>query len=272
VSEPTHSLSTVRTITSLICGVLLMSNVSAAPPSTAQAECQSAWQRLADKPAGSDALLEAWKAYEPRCKGTGVYEIRLASILTDRDEFDLARKVLQTTAVPDNYKKQMESAEITVDYLQAMATGERARLERVEARAAKYTQANAGVVPILAELGHTRLVLGKYEQAIAPLETVVDSGHGNVGDHRNLTVAYANSGHYQKALELLDKTYSMSQEVTSDEEFMYAATLAFAATGKVDSAKSMLTLIVNKKPELQHDARFQQTVLKAKELSHGALK
>lgn len=53
---------------------------------------------------------------------------------------------------------------------------------------------------------------------------------------------------------------------------MYAATLAYAANGKVDAAKSMLTLIVNKKPELQHDQKFQQTVLKAKELSHGALK
>jgi len=272
VSEPTQSLSTVWTIASLICGVLLMSNVSAAPPNTAQAECQSAWQRLADKPAGSDALLEAWKAYEPRCKGTGVYEVRLASILADRDEFDLARKVLQSSSIPDNYRKQSESAEITIDYLQAMSTGERARLDRVEVRASKYVQANPGVVPILAVLGHTRVVLGKYAQAVEPLEAVIQSGHGNLGDHRNLTVAYAQSGNYPKALELLDKTYSMSHEVTSDEEFMYAAALAYAATGKVDSAKSMLTLIVNKKPELQHDARFQQTVLKAKELSHGALK
>jgi lipopolysaccharide biosynthesis regulator YciM len=251
--------------------VLLMSDVVAGTPNAAQAECQRAWQGLNGHPAGSDALLAAWKGYESRCKGTGVYEVRLASILADRDEYDLARQVLQTSTIPGNYRKQSEVAEITIDYLQAVATGDRERLERLEGRAAKFGNANPGEIPVLAMLGHTRVILEKYEPAIAPLESVVRSGHGLLGDHRNLTVAYANSGHYQKALEMLDKTYSMSKQVTSDEEFMYAATLAYAANGKVDAAKSMLTLIVNKKPELQHDPRFAQTVLKAKQLSNGKL-
>jgi hypothetical protein len=93
-----------------------------------------------------------------------------------------------------------------------------------------------------------------------------------LGDFRNLTIAYANAGRYPQALEMLDKTYSMSQAVTSDEEFMYAATLAYAAAGKVDAAKSMLNLIASKKPQLLHDPKFQQTVQKAKDLSHGQLK
>lgn len=249
-----------------------MSNAIATTPNAAQAECQRAWQGLADHPAGSDALLAAWKGHESRCKGTGVYEVRLASILADRDEFDLARQVLQTSTIPDNYKKQSETAEITIDYLQAVASADRARLGSLEGRASKFAKANPDVIPVLAMLGHTRVILGKYEAAIAPLESVIRSGHGLLGDHRNLTVAYANTGHYKEALELLDKTYAISKQVTSDEEFMYAATLAYAANGKVDAAKSMLTLIVNKKPELQHDQKFQQTVLKAKELSHGALK
>jgi len=38
------------------------------------------------------------------------------------------------------------------------------------------------------------------------------------------------------------------------------------------SKTSELVNSVNKKPELQHDQKFQQTVLKAKQLSQGALK
>lgn len=191
-----------------------MSNAIATTPNAAQAECQRAWQGLADHPAGSDALLAAWKGHESRCKGTGVYEVRLASILADRDEFDLARQVLQTSTIPDNYKKQSETAEITIDYLQAVASADRARLGSLEGRASKFAKANPDVIPVLAMLGHTRVILGKYEAAIAPLESVIRSGHGLLGDHRNLTVAYANTGHYKEALELLDKTYAISKQVT----------------------------------------------------------
>jgi lipopolysaccharide biosynthesis regulator YciM len=249
-----------------------MPDAIASTPNAAQTECQRAWLGLAGQEPGSDALLATWKGYESRCKGTGVYEVRLASILADRDEFDLARKVLQSSTIPDNYRKQSETAEITVDYLQAVATGDRGRLDRVEGRAATFGKAHPEVIPVLAMLGHTRVLLGKYEAAIAPLEAVIQSSHALLGDYRNLTVAYANSGHYQAALEYLDQTYAMSKEITSDEEFMYAATLAYAANGKVDAAKTALTLIVNKKPELIGDPRFEQTVLKAKELSQGKLK
>jgi tetratricopeptide (TPR) repeat protein len=252
--------------------ILLMSSAPAATPNAALVECQRAWQDVADQPAGSDAVLAAWKGNEARCKGTGIYEVGLASILTDRNEFDLARQVLQTSTIPENYKKQAEVVAVTIDYLQAVGTGDRARLDHFEENASTFAKANPDAIAVLGMLGHTRVIQQKYALAIAPLESVIQSGNGNLGDHRNLTLAYANSGQYQSALELLDKTYSMSTEVTSDAEFMYAAALAYAASGKVDSAKAMLTLILNKNPELKDDPRFQQTVLKAKELSHGTLK
>jgi len=252
--------------------MLLMSNASAKTPEETQAECQHDWQGLVDQQPEDVALLAAWKGHESKCKGTGIYELRLASIYADQNDFDRARQVLEAAVIPDSLKKQAEISGITIDYLQAVDSGESARLEKMEGRAAAFVKANPRSGSVLAMLGHAQILLGKYEQAIAPLEAVVHGGIGNLGDHRNLTIAYANAGHYQSALEMLDTTYSMSQEVTSDEEFMYAAALAYAAVGKVDSAKSMLTLIVNKKPQLKDDPKFQQTVLKAKELSHGALK
>jgi len=263
----------VWTRLSLLCGVLLsLSDVNAAAASATQLECQRAWQGLIDQQLGNDPLLAAWKGLESKCEGTGIYEVRLASILADCDDYDQAREMLQGATIPDNFKKQAEIAGITIDYLQAVATGTRDRQENLELRAETFLKANPDSTAVRAMLGHTLVVLGEYEQAIAPLETVIRGGGGDLGDHRNLVIAYANTGKYQAALELLDKTYSMGEEVTSDEEFVYAATLAYAATGKVDSAKSALTLIANKKPQLLNDARFQQTVLKAKELSHAALK
>jgi len=249
-----------------------VNEASAANATTLQIECQRAKQALADQPPGGDALLAAWKSNEGKCKGTGVYEIELASIYSDRNEFDQARQALHAAAIPENLKKQAEISEITIDYLQAVASGEPARLSAVEKTTDAFTQTSPENVDVLSMLGHTRVLLGKSETAIAPLEAVIKHGDGMLGDYRNLTIAYANAGQYPQALELLDKTYAMSQAVTSDEEFMYAATLAYAATGKVDSAKNMLTLIASKKPQLLHDPKFQRTVQKAKELSHGELK
>jgi len=53
---------------------------------------------------------------------------------------------------------------------------------------------------------------------------------------------------------------------------MYACAIAYAATGSIDAAKDTLTLILNKKPQLKNDSRFQQTVQKAKQLSGDKLK
>jgi hypothetical protein len=53
---------------------------------------------------------------------------------------------------------------------------------------------------------------------------------------------------------------------------MYACAIAYAATGNIGAAKDTLTLILNKKPHLQSDPRFQQTVQKAKQLSGGKFK
>jgi lipopolysaccharide biosynthesis regulator YciM len=273
VPESSKKLSTVWPGFSLLCAVLLfMSDLFATTPSASQLECQRAWQNLVDQQVGNDALLASWRGLEAKCKGTGIYEVRLASILADQDEYDQARQLLQAATIPDNFKKQAEIAEITIDYLQAVATGLRDRQEKLELRAETFLKANPDSTAVRAMLGHTLVVLGKYAQAIAPLENVVRSGRADLGDYRNLVIAYANTGHYEAALELLDKTYSMGEEVTSDEEFVYAATLAYAATGKFESAKTALTLIANKKPQLLNDPKFQQTVLKAKELSHGALK
>jgi len=272
VTEENKSLSIVWAgFTALCAAMLLMSAASAKTPEEAQLECQRDWQGLVEQQLESDALLAAWKGHESKCKGTGIYDLRLVSIYADQGDYDQARQLLEAAAIPDNLRKQAEIAGIYVDYLQAVDSGERARMEKLEARAATFVKANPKTATVIAILGHAQVLLGKYEQAIAPLETVVRGGVGNLRDHRNLTIAYANAGHYQSALEMLDKTYAMSKEVTSDEEFMYAAALAYAAVGKVDSAKSMLTLIVTKKPQLKDDPRFQQTVLKAKELSHGAL-
>ena len=250
--------------TALCAAMLLMSDASAKTPEKAQLECQRDWQGLVEQQLESDALLAAWKGHESKCKGTGIYDLRLVSIYADQDDFDQARQLLEAAAIPDNLRKQAEISGICIDYLQAVDSGERARLEKLEARAATFVKANPKTGSVLAILGHARVLLGKYDQAIAPLEAVVRGGVGILGDHRNLTIAYAHAGHYQSALEMLDKTYAMSKEITSDEEFMYAAALAYAAVGKVDAAKSMLTLIVTKKPQLKDDPRFQQTVTQGK--------
>jgi tetratricopeptide (TPR) repeat protein len=241
-------------------------------------ECEQKWVELSRERRSDtkpSVLLAAWKTHERQCKGTGVYEIRLASIFTEMEQFDSARTTLAQVSVPEKYKAQAEVLEINIDYLAALSSDDvdRAALQNLELRATTFLKAKPNANAVIGILGHVRIILGKYREAIEPLEKLVTGpSGGDLTDNRNLTIAYANSERYTDALEMLDRTYALSKEVTSDEEFMYAAILAYAAVGKVDAAKTMLTLILNKKPHLKSDVRFAEIVFRAKQLSNGMLK
>jgi hypothetical protein len=156
--------------------LLLMGDAAVAAATPVQIDCQHAWQALGNQAPGSDALLAAWKDNEARCKGTGIYEIQLASIYSDRNEFDQARQALLSSTIPDNLKKQAAIAGITIDYLQAVSTGDHTRLSAVEKSSETFTRANPAAIEVLSMLGHTRVLLGEDEQAIGPLGPLFNPG------------------------------------------------------------------------------------------------
>ncbi len=220
---------------------------------------------------GVERLLAEWKSLDKKCRGTGIYEARLASLYLTLGDSKKARETLRGVKAPSRY----EALATTIKLRAELAEKEqgRSQLEAIETEAAQVVTRHPDYIPLLSMLGTLRVKLDKYDAAIGPLEAATRHPDGNRWTtHRNLTIAYSYSGQYRPALAAGDKAYAGNKELTSDEEFMYALALAYAATDDISAAKDALELILNKKPQLNEDPKFQQTVLRARELSGGKLK
>lgn len=221
-------------------------------------------------------LLKEWNRLEKQCRGTGIYEIRLASILLMLDRYHDATEFLDNADIPHKYQAQAEAVKLNARLYRALSKDKPDLTEFLQVRnqslisVDKYPNETA----LYSLLGHVQVLLGEYAAAIGPLEKAIDSKNEAdlSGPYRNLVIAYSRSNHYQSAIGVIDEAYRLDRSVTSDKEFMFAAANAYAATGKPDTAKKFLTLILNKYPELKDDPVFAQAVMEAKQLSGGRLK
>ncbi len=246
--------------------------------------CDEQWatvsaQEPADSGRGKGQLLAAWRNLEGSCKGTGIYEARLATIFMLMGDYEKARatvdSALSNSTVRPGYRAMAEMVKLTADSREMLASPNPngKALADLDKRAVKLIETYPNYQPFYGFVGNLRMRLGNYKDAIGPLERASQFEDGKRWDmYRHLTVACSSEGLYKKALAYADKAYEMNKAVTSDEEFMYALALAYAAADNVDAAKDTLSLILNKKPSLSGDKRFQDAVQKAKVLSGGKLK
>lgn len=182
---------------------------------------------------------------------------------------------LSDPALPKGYRALAEMVRLNTDSREILSgpTPNRQALTALDQRTVKLIEVHPDYLPFYMFLGNLRMRLTDYSRAIEPLEKMSQFQDGKRWEvYRHLTVAHGNEGNHKKALSFGDKAYEMNKTVTSDEEFMYALALSYAATGNIDAAKDTLSLILNKKPSLSSDRRFQNTVEKAKTLSGGKLK
>ena len=110
-----------------------------------------------------------------------------------------------------------------------------------------------------AMLGGLQVLDWDYKSAIENLETAEsrsDTTHSKAGIYRNLTIAYEQSGLYEKAYVAADKAYRARKSVTSDKQFVYSYARAAAALGKFADADAVIRIILAKYPELKSDRDF----------------
>jgi tetratricopeptide (TPR) repeat protein len=242
--------------------------------------CDELWRSLIAEsvqsaPVDYEKVLATWRETESRCKGSGVYEIRLASTYATLGRYLDARNVLADGSIPPAYRDAAEATRLEIDFLSLLdaVPVDSSRLADWDKRVSSFIFEHEGHLEILAHLGHARILLRRYEEAVKPLEDYANASESpSAGVFRNLAIAYAYSERYEGALAALDEAYVRDKNVTNDELFMYASAMAYAAVGNLEAAKTTLTLILNKKPQLRSDPEFQRTVARAKQLSGGQLK
>ena len=78
--------------------------------------------------------------------------------------------------------------------------------------------------------------------------------------YRNLTISFAETGDYRKALGAADVAYELKKGISSDRYFMYALAKADAATGNFKGAQDALNVVAARVPEVKNDPKFQSTI------------
>jgi len=231
-------------------------------------ECDKKWGEYSSArngPNGFDYknLLLDWQKLSSHCKETGIYEIRLAATYLQLGETLKSKQALKSVKIPETYKPLGYTVELNIDLIEALG-GEFIDTQKiipVEQKGLEMLSQYPDHLPLYSMVGHLQIMLEKYEQSIPVLEKAVEYRGGNLlGPYRNLGIAYAYSGNYEKAIINLDEAYKLNKSITDDEIYMYALAISYAAVGKLKSTEDVINLIVAKKPYIEKDAKFKEAI------------
>lgn len=235
-----------------------------------EAWCEQQWIQdsgalLGGSNDGRLALLKQWRSHESRCGSTAIYQGRLALIQILLQDFSGAQATLNKPLTGDPaHAYAVEAARIQLQVAQRTAEPKpitKPELQQFEAAyqglVAKYPKWPTGY----ALLGGVQSLLGKHSEAVRNLDVAKQGDVYQLGGvYRNLTVSLAAMREWEQALKAADRAFELNKTLTSDAQFAYALANADSALGQLEDAKTVLEVILAKKPEVRNDPEFLEAV------------
>lgn len=213
-------------------------------------------------PADYDGLLRYWLEQGPTCRGTVVYEARLAIAYSFNQHPDQARQVLaslQKSTSPYSYLIELSELTIESDLVLKQGANE-ASAKQLEKRFLAFVKKYPAIPEGQAMLGGILTGLDKHEEAIKALRVGLKSSGNLSGVYRNLTVSLASLERFQEALSAANQAFKMDRNLSGDAYFVYAVAKSNAALGQFKEAETALRLIAAKRPEVRRDPDFKEAV------------
>lgn len=210
------------------------------------------------------ALTARYSRHETACKGTVVYEARLAGAYAMNHQFERAREILRPVDRPGGpWQHLVDFARLQIDFFAVVDAETVTRAQAVELRNKfeAFVRKYPDFRDAYSQLGALQAELGDHSSAVKSLEFASRSPMNMSGAFNLLTISYTAVGRYDDALQAADKAYDMDKAVTSDPRFMYALAKANAAVGQLEAARRTLQVIAAKKPEVRTDPEFREAVL-----------
>jgi len=216
-------------------------------------------------------ILARWQKYRGKCEGTIAYEARLALLYAQMNEPSRAREILKTLGgTKSHYDHLVEVAALQTELSEIMLEGETDKRPRIKAVEAKYmvlVRKYPNFVPAYSMLGGMQTALDEHQEAIRTL--IAGLNHTDKdkrrspnlwGVYRNLTVSFAETGDYRRALGAADVAFELKKGISSDPYFAFAVAKASAGTGDFKTAHDALNVIAAKVPRVRSDPKFKETV------------
>jgi tetratricopeptide (TPR) repeat protein len=242
--------------------------MTAAAETQSAAWCESRWEEasdryLASKPPDYSALLRSWRDLQPQCAGTGVYEVRLASIHATQKDFVTAQKVLASIkVVPPEQTALVEATRLQVDFDQYLAENPQpAKVAEFGPRFAKLIAA-APSWHVAHELNATYLLTsGEPARAIEAAKRALEDQPKSWWSYRVMAIAYSELGEHRTAAQMGDRAHGMHAAASSDPDFMLALARSYVAMGDRKMGETVLSLLFTYRPEVRQTQQYRDTLV-----------
>ncbi len=248
---------------------LVLFSLAAAAAEDRQSVCEENWKQAYAASATTGgahdyvALLNSWKALEGQCKGSGVYEFRLATLYIANNQPKLALELLNSAqAWPLPYARLAPLVRLKTQM--AVYVAEKpVSIEKIRSMKPQY-MAIAAQEPdspaVNEQVANFLLIVGDDREAIAYAEKSLKLQNDQWEPNRTLTIADYHIGEYAFAVMAGRRAQELRNSLVKDPEFMYAVAKSYAGVGNITVAKMTLAILNEQVPAEHGGPDWQDAV------------
>ena len=210
--------------------------------------CEDAFAKLPES-ASLDERIAGLGALEEQCHDTGFFELRMGELYIRNREYSKASRIIKrglTSNTP--FDKELLLAKGNIDLHRKDYS---AAEEAYRAVTDKYPDWNTG----FDYLGFALFAQGQNEKAVEYLDKANSLGE-SAASYRTLTLAHYLLENHEQSIESLNRAFSLDESILADRDPMVAGIRSYAEVGKFDISRSLLSLLLNRNPEVENDEEF----------------
>ena len=209
------------------------------------------------------ALLKSWQALESQCKGSGVYEFRLAMLYVANNQPKLALELLNSAqGWPPNYARLAPLIRLKTQ-LAVYAAEKPVSLEKIRSMKPQYMAIVAqepNSAAVNEQVANYLLIVGDDREAIAYAGKSLKLQNEQWEPNRTLTIANYRIGEYAFAVMAGRRAQELRNSLVKDPEFMYAVAKSFAGVGNITVAKKTLAILNDQVPAEHGSPDWQDAI------------
>jgi tetratricopeptide (TPR) repeat protein len=232
------------------CCISLIGEISMAKGNSEALEfCKQELTRIEKSVADVSERIHKWEALEPQCKGTGLYEYQLAKYYIQIREYKKSEEAIENGMQQKTvYDKELALARGDI-YLHQKDYAEAEKVYRMVIK--EYPDWYAGYN----YLGFSLFAQGKNQEAVTYLDKA-NKLTETADTYRTLTLTHYLLGNYEKAVESLNRAFSLDESIIGDRDPMVAGVRSYAELGKFEVARNLLAMLLQKRPDIKNDQEF----------------
>ena len=213
--------------------------------------CDTELSQVQALPNRTDQLAR-WRQLAPKCAKSGLYEVRLAELLTLTGRYEEATQAVRDGLALDTpYRKELLGARAAISLNMLHLANAQKQYQALIASYPDYFDGYCG-------MGALMLMERKFPEAVDYLNQAARHGQSWL-IYRHLTIAYAQLHQDQQAVDAFDKAYRSNPRVVGDKDAIHAAIRSLMFLGNYRAADGAVKMLLKANPAAGADPEVQQS-------------